>query len=324
MSFPMAVDSDPHGTPPDETELPPTRKSKRSFFRLGKKKKKDVEGGDSTPATATAKNSMPPPASPTPSPLSPDRSLRPPGSPTPAARSGTHPYVSPSPPRLSTSSSQIFERNVQEHPSGASMSVPASPAGLPHLQTENHVPPVLSASSIAITDRGCGVEDVEIVMHSAHQPAVSGLAPGGLHRPSSHGRPSLDCSEDASHHSADDLSSPAADKQRLSFISFADVVQAEQSQQQQQLADTASSPVHGSSPVQPATDPCTISTTIAGTLRKRSPSPMRLTNGTNAAARAAGERGELTIETMGQALRRTGSGDLGKQRSPIGGFDRMA
>lgn len=317
----MAVDSDPHGTPPDETEPPPTRKSKRPFFRLGKKKKKkkDVEGGDSTSATATA-TAMPLPTSPTPLPLSPDRSLHSSGSPT---LTGTHPYVSPSPPRLSTSSSQIFERNVQEHPPGANLSVPASPAGLPHLQTENRVPPVLSASSIAITDRGCGVEDVEIVMHSAHQPAVSGLAPGGLHRPSSHGRPSLDYSEDASYHSADDLSSPAVDRRRLSFISFADMVQAEQSQQQHQLADTASSLMRGSSPVQPATDPCTVSTTIAGTLRKRSPSPMRLTNGTNTAARAAGERGELTIETMGQALRRTGSGDLGKQRSPIGGFDRM-
>lgn len=319
----MAVDLDPHETP-DGTELPSPRKSKRSFFRLEKKKKKnenkknDADGGDGTSAPSPAiHETMPLPASPVPSPRSPDHCAL---LPTLAARSGAHPCVSPSSPssparpRLSTSSSQIFERDVQEHLGpGANMSVPASPAGLPHLQTEDRVPPVLSASSIAITDQGCGVEDVEIVTHPAHQPAVAGLAPGGPHRPSSHGRSSLDSrSEDASHyyHSADDLVSPAADKQRLSFISFADVVQAEQSQQQ--LGDTA--------------DPAPAISTIAGKLGKRSPSPMRLANGIDVAqpGSAADEWGELTIETMGQALRRTRSGDLGQQRSPVGGFDRMA
>ncbi|KAF8537256.1 hypothetical protein BDD12DRAFT_632369, partial [Trichophaea hybrida] len=225
-----------------------------------------------------------------------------------------------SPPRLSTSSSQIFERNVQEHP--ANPNLPTTSSAIPaHIQTENHIPPVLS-SFLAITDRDCDPDEVEIVMHSAHQPAGSVVAPNVSNYPP-HGYSSLDHSEDANGCSGDDLPShggeigiaSATDKQRLSFISFADVVQAEQSQQ---FGDTASS--SRGSPVQSAFDPVAIST------RKRSPSPMRL--GTSppqfryisgekspgspgrSADNLGVERGELTIETMRQALRKTGSGDL--------------
>ncbi|CAI4212234.1 unnamed protein product [Parascedosporium putredinis] len=52
-------------------------------------------------------------------------------------------------PRLSSpAGSQIFERDVQD-----SVILPTSPAIPSHIQTENHIPPVLNASSEAITDR---------------------------------------------------------------------------------------------------------------------------------------------------------------------------
>lgn len=77
---------------------------------------------------------------------------------------------STSPGLHSPASSQIFERNVQEpEPS------PAIPA---HIKTEDHIPAALDASSLAITDDHLNPDDVEIVMHAAHQPAsvVSGNA----------------------------------------------------------------------------------------------------------------------------------------------------
>lgn len=228
---------------------------------------------------------------------------------------------------------------------------------------------MLEASSLAITDRNCGVDEVEIVMHSVHQPALS---VGGV-AASPENYSSLDHTEDPSNYSGDDLSShgagisalAAADKRRLSFISFADVVQAEQAEQYSDiLTHSTSSPSRGS-PVQIAADPATIGTinetmrrspspirlgstpsrgslvqdisalsSINETLR-RSPSPLRLGSSPPRQTYMAGERspggpespgrmdhlcierGELTIETMRQALNKTGSGDLG-QRSPVG------
>ena len=309
--------------------------------------------------------------------------LQPPKTPTRSLNSTSSPVLTPHSPStphapsqsplrgLSTSSSMIFERNVQEHPNNPNIPVPTSSAIPAHIQTENFIPPVLEASSLAITDRNCDVDEVEIVMHSAHQPALS---VGGM-ATSSDNYSSLDHTEDSSNYSGDDLSShgagigtlAAADKRRLSFISFADVVQAEQAEQYGDIpTHSTSSPSRGS-PVQSAADPVTMGTinetmrrspspillgstpshgslvqdpnalsSINETLR-RSPSPIRLGSspsrttymagerspgspgspGRSAADHLSVERGELTIETMRQALRRTGSGDLG-QRSPIG------
>src|SRR5271170_5697922 len=88
----------------------------------------------------------------------------------------THPYQSHSPPSrnlhsssprvVSPAGSQIFERDVQE----SSLPVPNSPAIPSHIQTENHIPSVLDASSEAITDKNIDPDSVEIIMHSSHQP----------------------------------------------------------------------------------------------------------------------------------------------------------
>ncbi|KAI5857975.1 hypothetical protein BZA05DRAFT_385443 [Tricharina praecox] len=321
----------------------------------------------SPPSTSSALLNMqqPPPKTPT-------RSLHSASSPVLTPHSPSTPHApSQSPSRgLSTSSSMIFERNVQEHPNNPNIPVPMSSAIPAHIQTENFIPPVLEASSLAITDRNCGVDEVEIVMHSAHQPALS---VGGL-ATSLENYSSLDHTEDPSSYSGDDLSShgggigasAAADKRRLSFISFADVVQAEQAEQYGDImTHSTSSPSRGS-PVQSAADPAAMGTinetmrrspspirlgstpsrgslvqdpnslsSINETLR-RSPSSIRLGNspprstymagerspgspgspGRTAADHIGVERGELTIETMRQALKKTGSGDLG-QRSPI-------
>lgn len=196
-------------------------------------------------------------------------------------------------------------------------------------------------------------------MHSMHQPAVSVVSPHGTSASSplfdshfySHG--SDHAIDDSAGNSGDDLSShgagigaaAAADKRRLSFISFADVVQAEQAEHEGVMASSSSinlSPPGGSPNVIPADRDSALST-INETLR-RSPSPIRLGSSpprhiggnANAARTLSGrstgagspprssigdslgmERGELTIETMRQALRKTGSGDLsGYARSP--------
>lgn len=265
--------------------------------------------------------------------------------------------------RLSTSNSQIFERNVQEQ-TNSSLPPPKSPSIPAHIQTENHIPAVLEASSIAITDEKCGVDEVEIIMHSMHQPAVSVVAPPHStasssptyethhHRrrsPSPAGGNAVDELATAGH-SGDGCSpygntgpgaAAAADKRRLSFISFADVVQAEQAEhaEHMEISNASLSSVHSPSPLggspqlSPADREMGIST-INETLQHRSPSPIRLgsspsgnsasgsvqrtlsgKSGASSPSRSntsdlGMDRGEFTIETMRQALRKTGSGDL--------------
>ncbi|RPB02489.1 hypothetical protein L873DRAFT_1787512 [Choiromyces venosus 120613-1] len=307
-----------------------------------------------SPTSATVKNAS--------SPTSPVRSLGSSSSPPLVPRPNTSGYGSATHPRLSTSSSQIFERNVQEQ-TNSPLPPPTSLATPAHIQTENHIPAVLEASSIAITDEKCGVDEVEIIMHSMHQPAVSVVAPHSTtassptydthqHRrrsPSPAGDNAAD--EPASTgHSGDEYSpygnmsseaAAAADKRRLSFISFADVVQAEQAEHAEHLempnASLSSinslSPLGGSPQLSPADRETGIST-INETLEHRSPSPIRLgsspprnsasgsvqrtfsgNSGASSPPRSntsdlGMDRGELTIETMRQALRKTGSGDL--------------
>lgn len=361
---------------------------KRSFFGLGKKKKnqdKAKPNPDSPPTTEAASPELEPmsdiddtpnttiPISakapqlpqltafspiattapnvfssfPSPPTTSPIQSVGSSSSPPPVPRPGTSEFASP---RLSTSSSQIFERNVQEQLSSTNLPPPTSSAIPAHIQTENRIPAVLEASSIAITDEKCGVDEVEIVMHSMHQPAVSvphrGTSSSPVYGGHVPGYGSDNAIDESSGNSGDELSShgtgigaaAAADKRRLSFISFADVVQAEQAEHEGVMASSGSlrnlSP-GGSPNVVPADRDVALST-INETLR-RSPSPIRLgsspprgsgnvqrtLSGKSMGTAGAGspprtsmgdslgmERGELTIETMRQALRKTGSGDL--------------
>lgn len=260
----------------------------------------------------------------------------------------THPYMSQSSPSrnlrscsprlVSPAGSQIFERDVQE----AAIQVPNSPAIPSHIQTENHIPAVLDASSEAITDKALDPDNVEIVMHSSHQPAAMSVT--GIGGSEAAG---TTWSEDlAAHPDKDDAASnygalDSTDVRRLSFISFADVVQSEHAEHL-----TGRDPIHIAG----------LTTLSSG---HRSPSPIRSISsqgvGTSPpTSKSASIRGfdlsparagkplasptlsfpstttgsELTIESMSQALRKSGSGDLTGTRSqpmspisPFGNFE---
>lgn len=238
------------------------------------------------------------------------------------------------PPRLHSPASQIFERSVQEDilPQQASPSIPA------HIRTENYIPPVLEASSAAITDEQLDPDSVEIITHSIHQPAAAGVTGSSTAEQSlassefvdQAGFHSIEADEGASTHGALD----SADVRRLSFISFADVVNAEHAETGESLYSREPSQVGG------------VPHPIARGHQNRSPSPLRspasshglgtspptsiatsfkgLEKSPSHGARGAASPlpmaqspvsssfgGELNVETMRQALRRTGSGDLG-------------
>lgn len=234
------------------------------------------------------------------------------------------------PPRLHSPASQIFERNVQEDilPAQTSPSIPA------HIRTENYIPPVLEASSAAITDEQLDPDSVEIVTHSLHQPAASGVTGVSTADQSLSSSGIVDhagaASTDSEAHIASDT-----DVRRLSFISFADVVNAEHaetgdsvySQNPSQGAVTSAFPPAASfqnrspSPLRsPASShglgtspPTSIATSVKGlemspkhgTRRTGSPFPLAQSPVSSHFG------GDLNVETMRQALRRTGSGDLG-------------
>lgn len=341
----------------DDSNHNPKSAGKRRFFGLGRKK----DAADKKPEKpSTQRDQPPPPRTPgglpenvtaqqqtTPAraairPISPRHSppvdarqafvSTPQGSPRVYASSAASPsrgYRSSSPRLHSPASSQIFERNVQE----STLSGELSPAIPSHIQTEDHIPPVLEASAQAITDDHLNPDEVEIVMHAAHQPAASSIAAssGSAEAVSS---PTIDevASKSETDDGADGSNYGSFDKEdvrRLSFISFADVVQAEH-------AETSRDSVHHMS----------LSSTA-----NRSPSPVRSpassrgvgtsppTSGAPSmkgmdakAARVSGapasptlsqgayspplSGGELMVETMRQALRKTGSGDLSGARSP--------
>ncbi|KAJ5652516.1 hypothetical protein N7507_009942 [Penicillium longicatenatum] len=245
--------------------------------------------------------------------------------------------------RLHSPASQIFERDVQEDivPSQASPSIPS------HIRTENYIPPVLEASSAAITDEQLDPDSVEIVTHSLHHPAAGATAPSTAEQ-------SLASSGIVDHigiHStdADEVSSvygvlETNDVRRLSFISFADVVNAEHAEMGESMCGrelSQSTAVTGSS--------------FAAGLQNRSPSPLRSPTSshglgtsppTSIAASfkglemspsqgprapgspfamaqspvSSGSGGDLNVETMLQALRRTASGDLGATNQTTSSF----
>jgi len=207
---------------------------KRRLFGLlkGKDGKKDAE---TRSKSGTKVDDVPT------TPISPPRSgLTSPGSPSPSRVPGG--LRSSSPRLLSPASSLIFERDVhdpaKELPADAEAHIPA------HIATEDRIPPVLEASSIAIAEN-VDPDAVEIVTSSAHVPATASV-PGSLSSPALVHSDSQtdDMSMAASMHSAY-AAHDGVDVRRLSFISFADVVQAEHAEQQHQQSQSHSHTVEG-------------------------------------------------------------------------------
>ena len=310
-----------------ETNGEGTKIGKRRLFGFGKKKDDDKtkakKKNESIPAGA-AGNANPPIAQPV--------ARRVPIHSSPSRTS--HPYQSPSsPPRnlyssspriVSPAGSQIFERDVQE----SSLPVPNSPAIPSHIQTENHIPPVLDASSEAITNNQLDPDTVEIVMHSSHQPAavtVTGIGSsettGGNWADDLLAHPDKD--DAASNYGALD----SADVRRLSFISFSDIVQSEHAEHAGSrdsiyvagLSSLSSGLNRSPSPVRSpvssqglgTSPPTSKSASVKGVELSPRGKPL----GSPISTHPPTNGGELTIETMSQALRRTGSGDLSGVRS---------
>lgn len=327
-----------------------SKSSKRSFWKLGKKTDEDKSKGKGQVPKAAATYITPAAAL---RPASPLRSeIRQPS----ASSQQSHPYGTPaspsaglfsSSPRLhSPASSQIFERNVQEE----ALQAQASPHLPSHIITENHIPPALDASTDAITNQRLDPDDVEIVTSSTHQPAavtITGTGPEHL--------TSSSFQDDFSHHRHtmhDDNASnygtlDSADVRRLSFVSFADVVHAEHAEHTDSMGDAAShrgsmqSPGFAgvpslSAPRSPSPIRSPVSSHGFGTSPPTSVSPSfkGLESSPSRGVRAAGSPpptqspplgGDLNVETMRQALRKTGSGDLSGVRSQpmsaVGGDD---
>ncbi|KAL5332644.1 hypothetical protein BJX70DRAFT_383548 [Aspergillus crustosus] len=240
-----------------------------------------------------------------------------------------------SPLQAQSPASFIFERSVQED-----ILIPQTSPSIPsHIRTDNHIPPVLEASSVAITDKGLDPDLVEIVTHAIHHPAINGVpAEQSLHSPS------LDnVASDLANIEGlplDSQSSEGTDIRRLSFISFADVVNAENAETSENTPRNA--PQKGAtSPTTPemvyynvspsplyspvpshglgASPPTSISTSFKG-LDLSPTRGLRGAEGSRAAIKRSASPstgGDLNIETMRQALRRTGSGDLGATRGQL-------
>ncbi|KAF9887122.1 hypothetical protein FE257_010497 [Aspergillus nanangensis] len=122
----------------------------------------------------------------------------------------------------------IFERDVQED----IQSEQTSPSIPSHIRTDNYIPPVLEASSAAITD-DYDPSLVEIVTHNVHQLAAKCIPGTAIAGDSLHGS----FVEDGKPHLGESDNPPPTyalpeptDIRRLSFISFADVVNSEHAQ----------------------------------------------------------------------------------------------
>ncbi|KAK0739913.1 hypothetical protein B0T21DRAFT_347170 [Apiosordaria backusii] len=330
--IPSSEDATPRVAAADADEK---KTKKRGLFGFGKKKVEDVNKSSSkTDASSSATQTT----------ISPTRR-------TAASPIRTeHPHYTPSSPnrpfasspRLSSpAGSQIFERNVQESTVGA---LPTSPAIPSHIQTENYIPPVLDASSEAITDTHLNPDSVEIITHASHQPAAVAVTGGGggigvYSEPTwvdELAAFSLDRGTNATNpDSASNYGSlDTTDVRRLSFISFADVVQAEQQSFGGVVGSRESMHIPGLT-----------SLTSLNNNTNRSPSPIRSPVSSSGGSKTGSVKGlelsparkplgsptslmghsipplglgpagptvsgELSIETMSQALRRTGSGDL--------------
>lgn len=317
----------------------PAKKNKMlGLFGIGKKKTDDPA---KSPSTTPKLTKDPATRRTTASPIRTDSNL-------PAMPSSPGRGLSSSPRLASPAGSQIFERDVQE-----AALVPNSPAIPSHIITEDHVPPVLDASSEAITDNHLDPDSVEIITHANHQPAALAVNVAGSSDHLSNSwqddlaaslaaadfRPVADQNDSASNYGSVDNT----DVRRLSFISFADVVQAEHqghagmsgSRESIHLAGlTSLSSMSGGldhrSP-SPVRSPVSSTAGGAGTsspnsksasLRGIESSPGRKPLGSPVSTTLSmspppplGIPGEVNVETMTQAMKRTGSGDLSGVRS---------
>ena len=309
------------------------KSSKRRLFGLVKKKDKasDKTVIDANP-NATQFKPTAPPAN-----MNPVTSSSPPPNRFVAASPTRLPFALASSQSTSTlADSQIFERSVQESvvPSELSPAIPA------HIQTEDHIPAVLEASSLAITDTHLDPDQVEIVTHTAHQPAsekVADSTASALHSDAQLPVSPQDSQHESFHSVAshppdhDDAASnygalDPADVRRLSFISFADVVQAEQAESKDALqhhtplsASTLSQSQMHSPPLprspSPARSPLSSQYSQEVTTPPLRSNPTSVKGFDMSPVRSpigspSQQHGELTIETMRQALRKTASGDF--------------
>jgi hypothetical protein len=259
---------------------------------------------------------------------------------------------SSSPQMQSPSSSEIFERSVQEPVPISTLQNELSPAHIPnHVLTEDHIPAALEASVEAITSSNLNADEVEIVTATSHQPAAVSLESsiaGDMSSSHGHHMPSLlHQGPEGSEHAAssnflplpnnpddDSANSYGAldpnDVRRLSFISFADVVNSEHvhpattgdiagSRDNLHMSPLAST-VHDrtTSPLRSPQSPS--STYSSGVITP--PLTLGYSNHTLTADQSpvrsgpnSTTHGELTIETMRQAVRKTASGDLSGARS---------
>ena len=247
----------------------------------------------------------------------------------------------------SPASSQIFERSVQEDiaPAQASPSIPS------HIMTENHIPPILDASSEALTDEKLDPDSVEIVTHNYHQPASLPVTGAYMDLSLPHvwndevaSNIHTEPDDSISYHGALD----SADIKRLSFVSFADLVHGEQATAESTEYPSNRNSMHlvgaqipsfghfGSrnrscSPLHSPTSSRGLGTSPPTSM---SSPPRALDASPHRAARIPASPGlgncspppcfggELNVETMRQALRRTESGDLGGWRSqPMSAVD---
>lgn len=248
---------------------------------------------------------------------------------------------------------------MQEQPLPEDLSA-AIPA---HIQTEDHIPPILEASSLAITDDQLDPDEVEIVTSSLHLPAATGIAQhenavaSGTRSPVSMTASAVDIA--STHQDGNGVDEAAvgshygtldsADVRRLSFISFADIVHGEHALENsvsclpRDLSLVSSSA--GARSPSPILSPLSSHTSAAG-CAELGPSPptsgassingldmlggkaappvgahpaspssfSTAPGGTHSPPVLAGA--ELTVQTMRQALGKTGSGELLPVRSP--------
>ncbi|KAI9887197.1 MAG: hypothetical protein M1823_001024 [Watsoniomyces obsoletus] len=237
---------------------------------------------------------------------------------------------SPSPGLPSPSSSFIFERDVQDD----AISPPSSSAIPSHITREDHIPPVLEASSLAITDEHLDPDQVTIVMHANHHPvAASASGPSSVEA-------SLGALPDEVLPEGEAMASSyggldAHDVRRLSFVSFADVVQAEHLEHMEHMSGKENSLSTGFPLPASARSPSPVYSRSSSQGLSASPPGMSASPPTSGHASVGGlegftsarspgspmsvpsslPAGELTVETMRQALRKTGSADLGGVRS---------
>ena len=232
---------------------------------------------------------------------------------------------------ISPASSMIFERNVQEE-----VALPEQSPHLPtHVLMENHIAPALDASAEAITNEKLDPDTVEIVTHATHQPASVTITGVGADQSMASSMqddfpPALASfahrqdTETGSNYGSID----ATDVRRLSFISFADVVHGEH-----EYGDARRDSTHlsGHPSYGPARSPSPVRSPLSSAAPGTSPPPSvtasRYETSPHRAPRGAASPipgqssplasgSEINVETMRQALRKTGSGDLSHFVSP--------